>query len=229
MANVNDLVSSCGVTCDKLLSCGHHKCQEICHLGTCPPCSFSPSQLSTCPCGKTPLAQIELKTGTSRKLCTDPVPTCTKPCHKILKCNESHQNENNDVHLCQATCHVGPCPHCVQQVEIKCRCGRETKTMQCFERDSMTTEFMCDRKCQKKKSCGKHVCNEICCAMNNSSSIGSDDQQHICMQICNKPLNCGIHKCEELCHRGACRRCLIASFDERICHCGKNFFIRLKN
>ncbi len=47
-----------------------------------------------------------------------------------------------------------------------------------------------------------------------------NDQDHICMQICNRMLNCGLHNCEELCHKNLCKRCLVASFDERVCDCG---------
>lgn len=60
----------------------------------------------------------------------------------------------------------------------------------------------CDRRCNKKKTCGRHQCNEICCS----------DNSHLCTLVCNRMLNCGIHKCDQLCHKsGQCQRCLVAS------------------
>ena len=28
-------VPSCGSTCDKVLECGRHRCEELCHAGMC--------------------------------------------------------------------------------------------------------------------------------------------------------------------------------------------------
>jgi len=41
---------SCGQKCSKLLSCGAHKCGEICHDSICPPCPRKSTQ--KCLCGR---------------------------------------------------------------------------------------------------------------------------------------------------------------------------------
>lgn len=59
----------CEATCDKILSCGNHKCQERCHSGVCKPCSKDCSLIKTCFCGKNPLK-------IPRTSCMDPIPSC---------------------------------------------------------------------------------------------------------------------------------------------------------
>ena len=202
-----DLKHSCGLKCGNLLYCGRHKCEQPCHQGECQSCALTPGNLMKCPCGKTAIKELLIAQKLIRTTCTDSVPTCEKKCERILPCNENahaaSDNKNMEVHLCQAQCHqASECPPCEASVEIRCRCRRETKMIKCCEQrdDAELGRFLCERRCQKKKSCGKHVCNELCCP-----NAGSE---HICMNICNKALACGSHRCEELCHKGACRRCL---------------------
>jgi len=134
---------------------------------------------------------------------------CEKQCEKMLACpHNTNDRTASEFHMCEATCHVGECPPCEREIEIWCRCRRESEMVKCGE--SAARVKLCERRCQKKKSCSRHQCTDICC----------DDKEHICMQVCNKLLSCGLHRCEELCHRGACKRCLVASFEERICQCG---------
>ncbi|CAF0802157.1 unnamed protein product [Brachionus calyciflorus] len=205
MAKISNNMFKCDKICDRLLSCKNHKCTEKCHDGECKPCMLMPSKLINCPCGQTQVKELLIKKKIIRTVCTDPVPTCDKTCSKILPCNSSLKNE---VHLCENKCHMGECPACEKLVQVQCRCGKESDEVKCCDRNELK---LCDRRCLKKKSCGKHQCQEICC----------NDKEHICMQICNKKLNCGIHKCEDLCHKGSCKRCLVASFEERVCDCSK--------
>lgn len=203
----------CEKECGKLLACKSHYCKDLCHAGECKPCDLAPSRLVHCPCGKTQVKDLLLIHKLIRTSCTDPVPTCMRKCKKILKCNEIRPStSNSEIHFCEARCHLNECPPCEKTIEIKCRCRRDSKSIKCCESSDSSAPFMCDRKCQKKKSCGRHVCNELCCP--------NDTDEHICVQVCNKALNCGLHKCEELCHKGACKKCLVASFDERVCNCG---------
>lgn len=170
-----------------------------------------PSNLTKCPCGKTSMRDLLLKNKIIRTSCKDPVPTCDKPCEKLLQCpHNTNERTTIDFHVCQSKCHVGECGACEREVQVSCRCGKETEMVKCSESESIKESKRCTRRCQKKKSCGRHQCTEMCC----------NDKDHICMQVCNKPLSCGIHRCEELCHRGPCKRCLVASFEERVCHCG---------
>lgn len=61
----------CDDLCGKLLDCGNHKCELICHSGSCPPCPTSTNSITTCPCGQTKLT-------TERESCFDPIPHCDK-------------------------------------------------------------------------------------------------------------------------------------------------------
>lgn len=57
--------------------------------------------------------------------------------------------------------------------------------------------LLCERKCTKKRKCGRHKCNQKCCV----------NKEHNCNIICGKKLSCGKHKCDEVCHAGFCRSC----------------------
>ena len=194
----------CETKCNRVLECGNHNCSESCHEGPCKPCSLLPSKLNKCPCGKTEMKMLLIKNKIIRTNCLDPVPTCEKVCAKVL---HDLRVEDDEVHFCEQKCHTNECEPCAKLVEIKCRCGRESEFVECNKRDVLK---LCKNKCQKKKSCKRHQCNEVCC----------NDAEHMCMTVCNRVLNCGMHKCEELCHKNPCQRCLVASFEERICYCG---------
>ena len=90
----------CGTPCGKLLSCGHHSCDVICHAGDCPPCPLSLDRF--CPCGKTSI----------RLSCTEATPTCGDTCGKLLSCGAHH---------CVERCHRGNCPSCLQMRVKRCR------------------------------------------------------------------------------------------------------------
>ena len=88
-------------------------------------------------------------------------------------------------------------------------------------------------------SCGRHECGRVCCplaykAKNRkkkthgaenpllaSARREGEDDAHECMLTCGKLLSCGLHTCARKDHKGACGRCLQASYDELICHCGE--------
>jgi len=194
---------TCGSVCGKLLACGHHTCEKMCHDGPCPSCSLLPENCHTCACGKT---RIDNEQRTS---CLDPLLTCEELCGKVLTCGPI-----NNHHLCLALCHTGPCPSCEKESTLQCRCGQLTKSTSCTEAiqyDPFKNPFCCDRRCNKKKLCGKHRCNELCC----------NRDIHLCEMVCGKMLNCGQHQCEDLCHKNACRKCPIVSYDELSCRCGQ--------
>ncbi|CAF0842233.1 unnamed protein product [Adineta steineri] len=194
---------TCGESCGKLLQCGHHKCTKTCHDGPCPDCLLLPENCKTCACGKTTMDNHQ------RTSCLDPLPTCEKSCEKILSCGPI-----DDHHRCSAQCHNGLCPPCDKQSILQCRCGQSSKSTSCIEAaqyDPIRNPFCCERRCNKKKLCLKHRCNELCC----------DRDIHVCEIVCGKPLNCGVHQCEELCHKGFCRKCPVNSYDELTCHCGQ--------
>ncbi|KOX67157.1 Protein shuttle craft [Melipona quadrifasciata] len=184
---------ACEVICEKLLECGNHICTKLCHPGACESCSLTPGKITTCCCGQTPLPD-------KRQTCLDPIPVCDQICSKNL---------NYDPHKCKVKCHVGDCPVCDLTTIVKCRCGNMEKEIAC-KRLVSKTDVRCEKKCSKKKSCGKHKCNKRCCI----------ETEHTCPAICPKTLSCGKHQCERNCHKGRCQPCWRTSFYELRCECG---------
>ncbi|NP_001277377.1 transcriptional repressor NF-X1 isoform 2 [Mus musculus] len=196
---------SCLKICGKDLKCGSHTCSQVCHPQPCQPCPRLPHLVRYCPCGQTPLSQLLEHGSNARKTCMDPVPSCGKVCGKPLACGSS-----DFIHTCEKLCHEGDCGPCSRTSVISCRCSFRTKELPCTSLKSEDATFMCDKRCNKKRLCGRHKCNEICCV----------DKEHKCPLICGRKLRCGLHRCEEPCHRGNCQTCWQASFDELTCHCG---------
>nr|XP_055063483.1 transcriptional repressor NF-X1 [Misgurnus anguillicaudatus] len=198
---------SCCKPCGKMLDCQSHRCQQSCHPGQCQPCSRSSKLVRSCPCGQTPLSKLLELGYPERKTCTDPIPSCGKTCNKPLPCGNA-----DSVHLCEKLCHEDSCGPCSLTSTIKCRCGSNIKEVPCaliqIENDMV---FACEKRCSKKRSCGRHKCGELCCV----------DKEHKCLMICGYKLNCGLHRCQELCHRGNCQPCWQTSFDELACYCGE--------
>ncbi|XP_043229933.1 NF-X1-type zinc finger protein NFXL1-like [Amphibalanus amphitrite] len=126
----------CEKVCGRPLSCGHHRCERVCHSGACGPCERAGPR--RCPCGRTELEAP----------CHQDVPPCGDTCDKWLACG---------VHRCAQRCHTGACGRCLQLRVKRCRCGRKEKELVCDK------EFTCDIKCKRLKDCGKHTCNRKCC------------------------------------------------------------------
>ncbi|GAB1601514.1 gem-associated protein 5-like [Argonauta hians] len=129
----------CEKICGKLLPCGHHTCEQMCHASSCGDCPRS--GFRKCPCGKTSL-QLP---------CTKDIPTCGDTCSKELSCG---------VHQCQQRCHNGQCDICRQTIVKKCRCAQRRKEVPCCK------DYICDLKCQKMRDCGRHQCKRKCCEGN---------------------------------------------------------------
>ncbi|KAG8442538.1 hypothetical protein GDO86_011368 [Hymenochirus boettgeri] len=199
---------SCQKQCGKKLNCGKHGCTEVCHPQPCQPCPRLPQIVRFCPCGQTPLSKLLELGCVDRKTCTDPIPSCGKTCGKPLPCG-SH----DFIHTCENLCHEGECGLCARTSNIPCRCGFKTKEVPCalIQKEGDFT-FICDKRCTKKRPCGRHKCNEICCV----------DTEHKCSLICGYKLNCGLHRCDQPCHRGNCQNCWQTSFDELTCYCGQS-------
>ena len=193
---------SCEEKCEKMLLCGNHRCSEICHSGKCDVCSMSPDHVKFCPCGKTPITELIFG---GRKTCMEEIPTCKNRCGKKLKCGPSH-----DQHICKEYCHVGDCPPCDLNSKVRCRCGYMDCEVPCKDLSGRPDDVLCEKRCNKKRSCGRHKCVTKCCI----------DIDHICILVCGKLLSCGSHRCDDQCHRGDCRSCPNVSFDELPCYCG---------
>ncbi|PCH44928.1 hypothetical protein WOLCODRAFT_105893 [Wolfiporia cocos MD-104 SS10] len=70
----------CGTPCGKLLSCGFHHCERVCHSDDCGPCNAV--------CGK------------PRKLCLPSHHPCTLPCHAPASCDETEPCRTTITLLC---------------------------------------------------------------------------------------------------------------------------------
>ncbi|NXY36004.1 NFX1 protein, partial [Pomatorhinus ruficollis] len=201
---------SCQNICGKKLNCGRHNCKQICHPQPCQLCPRLPQVVYRCPCGQTPLSKLLELGCVERKICTDPIPSCGKTCGKPLSCGSYEF-----IHTCESLCHEGDCRPCSHTSNIYCRCGFKKKVRlwgAFFFFLIAAITFMCDKRCNKKRSCGRHKCNEVCCV----------DTEHKCSLVCGRKLNCGLHRCEEPCHRGSCQTCWQTSFDELTCYCGES-------
>ncbi|KAM7540816.1 hypothetical protein Aperf_G00000027778 [Anoplocephala perfoliata] len=207
-------VFSCEKTCDRPLDCGHHNCTDICHAGDCKSCPLLPENCLTCPCGRVPLSKLVMNGDVhgNRRSCIDPIPVCPNVCGRP-----------NPIcgHPCPEKCHPGPkCPPCKLTTQISCRCGKSSKEIPCLEyalavkNDPASIQFLCNRVCSKKKSCGRHKCNRKCCDM----------VIHACQEICGRTLACGKHNCEDICHAGPCGSCWRGVINEDIyCYCGATY------
>ncbi|CAH0049799.1 unnamed protein product, partial [Clonostachys solani] len=212
---------SCNQQFERSYDCGQHKSSDPCRPldELLPHCPFSTDVVSHCPCGKTPLEEL---IDQPRSSCEDPVPHCDKPCEKLLKCG----------HFCNAKCHLGDCPTCIQDIDVTCRCGRTTTTSLCHQGEVESP--LCLKTCQAILSCGRHRCGEHCCpgekkaterqaAKRKQRFAGPAhvEAEHLCTRICGRALKCGSHDCQQLCHRGACASCPEAIFEDISCACGR--------
>ena len=150
----------------RTLTCGKHKCKAVCHSGPCAECELLPKNITTCPCGSTPLT-------ITRTSCADLIPTCTNTCNKVrpsylLPFPHSYhlfQMLPCGKHTCPQQCHNGPCAPCEQRVAVRCRCQATSAALVCHEvADAPPDAFLCNAVCKRPKSCGQHTCGVRCCS-----------------------------------------------------------------
>ncbi|OMO50111.1 Zinc finger, NF-X1-type [Corchorus capsularis] len=231
---------SCNQLCNKVLDCRKHKCTEICHPDTCPPCRAR--GIYRCRCGKKE----------EERDCCDRDFRCENECKKLLNCGK---------HFCERGCHVGDCGDCPLQGKRSCPCGKRVyeempcdvaapvcgstcnKLLNCgFHRcperchkgpcvETCRTvvkkscrcgglikevpcyqDLSCERKCLRMRDCGRHACRRRCC----------DGNCPPCSEVCDKRLRCKNHKCPSPCHRGACAPCPVMVTIS--CICGQTHF-----
>lgn len=89
--------------CSKVLACGIHKCDQICHQ-ECPPCTKKSKQ--KCVCGGKVMERD----------CNSLVWSCDKICNKFFECG---------MHRCKVKCHDGDCGECPNGLFRSCPCGKE--------------------------------------------------------------------------------------------------------
>ncbi|XP_022660547.1 NF-X1-type zinc finger protein NFXL1-like [Varroa destructor] len=188
-------VPTCLNTCEKMLSCGMHRCWERCHENDCPTCSELVTKSCRCgaknrqlQCGKD--FTCDSKCGRqkpcghicNRKCCppSEECPPCTVLCNRKLQCGN---------HKCQSVCHRGPCYPCREQKHKTCPCGKTTGTFPCGT-NMKDARVVCRELCEHPPDChhpkrSKHYCHSGRCPS--------------CAIVCDKTLACG-HNCPEKCH-----------------------------
>ena len=198
-----------------MFTCGQHRCEKSCHPCTAnsQSCPWDPKTITTCPCGKHTVT--DLLQGEKRASCTDPVPTCESVCNKVSLCG----------HPCERKCHTGDCPPCMVNVKVPCRCQATSFQKACASVCKATggEPPVCERVCKSIRNCGKHLCGMECCPamkVNGQRRINTE-HFHDCPQVCDQLLTCGKHRCQDMCHKGKCRPCLEAAFDDIACNCGR--------
>ncbi|KAK7314674.1 hypothetical protein VNO77_33201 [Canavalia gladiata] len=203
-------VLTCGQCCDKLLECGRHRCERICHVGPCGPCQvlinascFCCKMMEVIPCGDMAVkGEIKAEGG---------VFSCSSKCGKKLSCGN---------HICSEICHPGSCGECdfLPSLVKTCCCGKtrlENERQSCL--DPIPT---CPQVCGKLLLCGTHHCKEVChvgecppclvlvsqkCRCGSTSRTVecyktiSENEKFTCEKPCGRKKNCGRHRCNERC------------------------------
>lgn len=222
--NRNDLAHSCGEMCGRTDSC-QHPCTLRCHPGPHAICQSFIER--SCGCGKSRKTyQCSMKETFE----------CEETCGRILNCK---------VHKCSDNCHQGECKPCSEQIEMKCYCEKESKTVTCSAENVFVKEYSCDKTCNLPLSCGNHQCKLVChpekcgnCLLSPEfvktcpcGRTGVDagvrkvctDLIPLCRAQCSKALKCGPlalpHTCTKSCHLNECPPCSRTSNVK--CRCGR--------
>ncbi|KAE8676134.1 NF-X1-type zinc finger protein NFXL1 [Hibiscus syriacus] len=201
---------TCGQQCDKLLECGRHHCERVCHVGACDPCKvlisapcFCKKKVDDVICGDM-VVKGEVKA-------EDGIFSCNSTCGKKLRCGN---------HYCAEICHPGPCGDCefVPSKIKSCYCGKtslQDRRQSCL--DPIPT---CSEICEKFLPCQVHRCDQACHAgscppclvlVTQKCLCGStsrrvecykttlENERFKCDKPCGRKKNCGRHRCSERC------------------------------
>lgn len=186
----------CGATCDKMLSCGLHRCHERCHRGPCiETCRIVVTKSCRCgglkkevPCYQDLACDRKCQRmrdcgrhACKRRCCGGDCPPCGEICDKRLRCKN---------HKCPSPCHRGPCAPCPVMITISCLCG-ETH----FEVPCGTEMNQKPPKC--RKPCGiPALCRHASNRKPHKCHYGACPP---CRLLCEEEYPCG-HKCKLRCH-----------------------------
>ncbi|KAI5670492.1 hypothetical protein M9H77_10856 [Catharanthus roseus] len=189
-------VPLCGGTCDKLLTCGLHRCPERCHRGPCiETCRTIVSKSCRCGSSKKQVpcyqdltcerkCQIVRDCGRhacKRRCCDGDCPPCSEMCDRRLRCRN---------HKCPAPCHRGACAPCPVMVTISCACGETHFEVPCGT-ETQQKPPKCPKPCRLTPLCRHgaiskpHKCHYGACPT--------------CRLICDEEYPCG-HWCKLRCH-----------------------------
>jgi transcriptional repressor NF-X1 len=187
----------CTRMCGRVLKCGNHTCQNLCHKGPCDSCKEAIFEDLSCSCGRTVL-QAPLPCGTRP-------PPCTFPCNRPKNCGHPQT-----VHNCHSD--DEKCPKCPFLTDKPCMCGKKTlKNQPCWRAD-----VSCGLPCGRKLKCGSHLCQKLC------HRAGDCEDAHTpCQQQCGKAKKTCGHPCEKPCHApSACKEDTACPFKIMItCDC----------
>ncbi|RZC84435.1 hypothetical protein C5167_047220 [Papaver somniferum] len=190
------VLPTCGSTCEKMLSCGIHRCPERCHKGSCNE-TCRTVIIKSCRCGslrkQVPCHQAlacERKCNRGRdcgrhacrrRCCDGDCPPCSEICDRKLRCNN---------HKCPSPCHRGACAPCPLMVTISCSCGETRFEVPCgTEREQKPPK--CPKRCSISPLCRHapnrkpHKCHYGACPP--------------CRLVCEEEYPCG-HNCKLRCH-----------------------------
>ena len=227
---------SCGKQCLSLKTCGQHSCFDICHPGSCPPCSMVQAPLK-CLCGKNKkILECGKYTWKCDLLCGLILSCvnhrCEQYCHRVNECPPCPRTFSRSC-PCGGTKHILPCledsPRCENICNLTLGCNAHKCTKLChfgpcppcmlviekfctcgkFSKSALCEEeISCDLKCDKILNCSRHSCKIKCC---NGECLP-------CKEMCNQKLSCLIHYCELPCHSGPCYPCF--EVNSLLCACG---------
>ncbi|KAJ3662166.1 hypothetical protein Zmor_006522 [Zophobas morio] len=186
---------TCQDTCEKILSCGLHTCNQRCHKETCGVCLEIVEKACKCglhskevQCYKPYSCETKCKRmkdcnkhPCNKKCCDGNCPPCEKPCARTLNCGN---------HKCTSVCHRGLCYPCNQTETVTCRCGQTKITVPCG-RKHKTKPPKCNQLCTVPPDCHHEARERHKCHFGDCPP---------CRQICSKQrLNCN-HLCSFTCH-----------------------------
>ncbi|KAI0711152.1 hypothetical protein C8T65DRAFT_776732 [Cerioporus squamosus] len=203
---------SCGELCGRMLSCGNHTCQDVCHPGKCSPCPIR--EKARCYCGK---EEKELGCGEGEpKACHDQWVgrfACEKTCERPFDCG---------IHHCKKSCHPPsvtspPCPNSPSLV-THCPCGKHPlvpDSAPFFPPGTLLTRSTC----MKPLEGCEHVCSAKChtgpcppcsimlirCSEDQARARArargetGPDTEILCERPCGALRACGRHQCTRLC------------------------------
>ncbi|CAH0546976.1 unnamed protein product [Brassicogethes aeneus] len=172
---------TCKDTCEKILDCGAHTCNQRCHKDKCGTCLENVKKQCRCglhtkevQCFKPYFCETKCKNirdcnkhPCNRRCCDGNCPPCEKPCGKTLSCGN---------HKCLSICHRGPCYPCSNTDTVTCKCGYTKLIVPCG-RKNKTKPPKCSKLCITPSDChhenrDKHRCHFGDCPP--------------CKQTCNK-------------------------------------------
>ncbi|XP_008191258.2 NF-X1-type zinc finger protein NFXL1 [Tribolium castaneum] len=186
---------TCQDTCDKLLTCGLHRCNQRCHKDACGACLEIVEKSCKCGlhskevhCSKPYFCETKCKRmrdcnkhPCNKKCCDGSCPPCEKPCGRTLNCGN---------HKCNSVCHRGLCYPCNQTDVVTCRCGQTKLTVPCG-RKHKTRPPKCSKLCLIPPDCHHEKREPHKCHFGDCPP---------CKQICNKPRSKCPHLCSASCH-----------------------------